>query len=93
MALLPIITAPDARLKVKSKAIAKVDDRVRKLADDMLETMYAAPGVGLAAVQVGVPERLLVMDVARENEPPTPMVLINPEIVACLLYTSDAADE
>ena len=82
MALLPIITAPDPRLKVKSKPIARVDDRVRRLADDMLETMYAAPGVGLAAIQVGVAERLLVMDVARENEAPAPMVLINPEIVA-----------
>jgi peptide deformylase len=82
MALLPIITAPDPRLKVKSKPVPAVDERVRKLADDMLETMYAAPGIGLAAVQVGVAERVIVVDVAREGEKPQPLVLINPEIVA-----------
>jgi peptide deformylase len=59
-----------------------VDDELRQLADDMLETMYAAPGVGLAAVQVGIPRRLVVLDVADEVEQPNPLVFFNPEIVA-----------
>ena len=82
MALLPIIVAPDPRLKVKAKAVTRVDERVRRLMDDMLETMYAAPGVGLAAIQVGVPRRIVVIDVADEGEDPRPLYLINPEIVA-----------
>ena len=81
MALLPILTAPDPRLKQKSKPVAAVDDELRRLLDDMLETMYAAPGVGLAAIQVGVPKRALVIDVARDDEPKQPLCLINPEIV------------
>ena len=80
MAKLPIITAPDPRLKVKSTKVTVVDDAVRKLMDDMLETMYAAPGIGLAAVQVGVAKRVLVMDLAREDEPPQPRYFVNPEI-------------
>ncbi len=81
MALLPILTAPDPRLKKKAKPVDKVDDGVRKLMADMLETMYAAPGVGLAAPQVGVGLRVIVLDVAREGEPMAPMKLANPEIV------------
>lgn len=81
MALLPILTAPDPRLKKKAKAVEKVDDGIRQLMADMLETMYAAPGVGLAAPQVGVLKRLLVLDVAREGEPKTPLKVVNPEIV------------
>ena len=81
MALLPILTAPDPRLKKKAKPVAKVDDGVRTLMADMLATMYAAPGVGLAAPQVGVSLRVIVLDVAREGEPPAPMKLVNPEIV------------
>ena len=81
MAKRPIITAPDPRLKVKCRAVDKVDDSVRRLMDDMLETMYAAPGIGLAAPQVGDTRRVLVLDVARENEPPQPLKLANPEIV------------
>jgi peptide deformylase len=81
MALLPILTAPDPRLKQKSKPVASVDDELRRLLDDMLETMYAAPGVGLAAIQVGVPKRALVIDVSRDDEPKAPLFLINPEIV------------
>lgn len=81
MAVLPIITAPDPRLKVKSKPVAAVDDDLRRLLDDMLETMYAAPGVGLAAIQVGVPKRVLVIDVSRDDEPRQPLCLVNPEIV------------
>jgi peptide deformylase len=81
MALLPIITAPDPRLKLKAKPVERVDDEIRQLMDDMLETMYAAPGIGLAAPQVGVSKRVIVIDLARENEPPQPMRLANPEIV------------
>jgi peptide deformylase len=81
MALLPIITAPDPRLKVKAKPVAAVDDDVRRLMDDMLETMYLAPGIGLAAPQVGVARRVIVVDVAREGEPRQPMKIANPEIL------------
>jgi peptide deformylase len=81
MALLPILTAPDPRLKVVSKPVATVDDGVRRLMDDMLETMYEAPGIGLAAPQVGVARRILVIDLAREGEPPDPMRFVNPEVV------------
>ena len=81
MAILPIIVAPDPRLKIKSKAVEKVDGRVRKLMEDMIESMYAAPGVGLSAVQVGVPERIIVIDVSKDPDPPEPVRLVNPEIV------------
>jgi peptide deformylase len=81
MALLSIITAPDPRLKVTSVAVEAVDDGLRKLMDDMHETMTAAPGIGLAAVQVGVPKRLIVVDVARQDEPRSPIHLVNPEVV------------
>jgi peptide deformylase len=81
MTLKPIITLPDPLLRKASAPVERVDDDVRKLADDMLETMYDAPGVGLAAVQVGVPIRLIVLDTAKDEEPPRPLVLINPEIL------------
>ena len=81
MALLPIITAPDPRLKTVAKPVDAVDDDIRRLMDDMLETMYAAPGVGLAAPQVGVSQRVIVADVARTGEPPQPMRMTNPEII------------
>jgi peptide deformylase len=81
MTIKPIITLPDPLLRKASAPIERVDEEVRKLADDMLETMYKAPGVGLAAVQVGVPIRLIVLDTAKEEEEPRPLVLINPEIV------------
>jgi peptide deformylase len=81
MALLPIITAPDPRLKIKAKPVAKVDAEVRQLMDDMLETMYHAVGIGLAAPQVGSAQRVLVIDVAREGEPPNPLRIANPEIL------------
>ena len=81
MALLPIITAPDPRLKIKAQPVVKVDDKVRRLMDDMLETMYHAIGIGLAAPQVGAAQRVLVIDVAREGEKPQPMRIANPEIV------------
>lgn len=81
MARLSIIVAPDPRLKIKSKPVETVDDRVRALMDDMLETMYSAPGVGLSAIQAGVPERIIVVDVAKDPDPPAPVRLINPEII------------
>jgi peptide deformylase len=81
MALREIITAPDPRLKVKSKPVVQVDGAVRQLMDDMLETMYRAIGIGLAAPQVGVAQRVLVVDVAREGEPPQPLRVANPEIL------------
>ena len=81
MAKLNIITAPDPRLKGKSRPVAKVDARIRRLMDDMLETMYAAPGIGLAAPQVGVAERVIVLDLAHEGEAPQPYRLANPELV------------
>lgn len=81
MAIRPIITAPDPRLKAKSKPVKAVDDEVRQLMDDMLETMYAAPGIGLAAPQVGVHQRVIVLDIARQDEEPQPIKLVNPEII------------
>ena len=81
MAKLDIIIAPDPRLKVKCKLVAKVDAKVARLMDDMLETMYAAPGIGLAAPQVGVAQRVIVLDVAREDEKPAPLRMANPELV------------
>ena len=81
MAILPIITAPDRWLKVKFKPVDVVDDAVRKLLDDMLETMYLAPGIGLSAVQVGVAKCLITVDVSRDEEDDAPLFLINPEIV------------
>jgi len=81
MAQLPIITAPDPRLKIKARPVAAVDDKVRRLMDDMLDTMYTAIGVGLAAPQVGVSSRVIVLDVAREGEKPQPIKLANPEIL------------
>jgi len=82
MTIRPIITAPDKRLKQVSKPVEKVDDALRTLMDDMLETMYAAPGIGLAAVQVGVPKRVIVMDLARDEEAPQPLCFVNPEILS-----------
>jgi len=85
MALLPILVAPDPRLTQKAKPVAQVDARIRKLMDDMLETMYIAPGIGLAAPQVGVLERVIVLDLAHEGEAPQPLRMANPE----LLWVSD----
>ena len=82
MTVRAIITLPDPLLRRKSAPVERIDAELKTLADDMLETMYAAPGVGLAAVQVGVPRRLVVLDTAKDEEPRRPLVLINPEIVA-----------
>jgi len=81
MTALPIITAPDPRLKIKARPVAAVDDDVRQLMDDMLETMRKAIGIGLAAPQIGVAKRVIVVDVAREGEKPQPMMIANPEIL------------
>ena len=81
MAILPIIELPDPRLRLVSDPVEQVDAAVRKLMDDMLETMYDAPGIGLAAIQVAVPKRVLVIDVAKEEEEPRPLCVANPEIV------------
>lgn len=81
MAVLDILKVPDQRLRVKAKEILKVDDEIKKLANDMIETMYANKGVGLAATQVGVPLRIIVIDVEQVEGEPNPMVFINPEIL------------
>jgi peptide deformylase len=82
MAIRPILVAPDPRLKQKSAPVeGGVTDAHRALMDDMLETMYDAPGIGLAAIQVGEPLRIIVMDLAREGEPPEPRYFVNPEIL------------
>jgi peptide deformylase len=85
MALRPILIHPDPRLRRAAEPVAAVDAGLRALADDMLATMYDAPGIGLAATQIGVMKRVFVMDCAGKDEPPTPLVLVNPEI----LWTSD----
>jgi len=82
MALREILTVPNPVLKQVSTPVeGGVTDELRALMDDMLETMYDAPGIGLAAVQVGVPKRIIVMDLAREDDPPEPRYFINPEIL------------
>ena len=81
MALLDIIVAPDPRLKKKALPVERVDATTAKLMADMLDTMYDAPGVGLAAPQVGVLKRIIVVDAARDEEPPAPMKMANPEII------------
>jgi peptide deformylase len=78
----PIVLAPDPVLKTKATPVAQVDDGVRALMQDMLDSMYASQGVGLAANQIGVLQRVLVMDVAPKDEPPQPMKMANPEILA-----------
>jgi peptide deformylase len=80
MAILPIITAPDPRLKLKARRVATVNATVKRLMADMLETMYDAPGIGLAAPQVGQLLRVIVVDCAREGEPKQPYCLANPEL-------------
>jgi len=82
MTIKPLIILPDPLLRQASKPIERIDIETQRLADDMLETMYDAPGIGLAAIQVGVARRMLVIDVSREGEEKTPLVFINPEIVA-----------
>jgi peptide deformylase len=81
MAVRDILIIPDKRLRLKSESVKTVDKTVRTLIDDMFETMYAAPGIGRAAIQVGVPQRVVTMDLAKKDEPKQPQVFINPEVV------------
>lgn len=85
MAILPILEVPDPRLKTISSPVEAFDTKLKTLVDDMFETMYAAPGIGLAAIQVGVPKRLLVMDLQEPGEDgeavPNPRIFVNPEIL------------
>ena len=83
-----IVIEPDPILRKESKPVEKVDDELRRLLDDMLETMYAAPGIGLAAVQVGILKRLIVIDISKDKEKKNPLFLINPEIVSKSKNTS-----
>ena len=78
MAILTILEFPDPRLRTRARPVAEVDERIRQLVDDMFETMYAAPGIGLAATQVNVHERVVVMDISEEGN--QPLVFINPEV-------------
>jgi peptide deformylase len=81
MALLPIIIAPDPRLKLIAAPVGRVDDEVRQLMDDMLETMYLAPGVGLAAPQVSVLKRVIVVDASAKDAEAAPLRMANPELI------------
>ena len=81
MAIREIIILPDKQLRLVSTPIEKVTAEVRRLADDMLETMYEAPGIGLAGIQVAVPQRIVTMDLAKKEDEPSPRVFINPEIL------------
>ena len=81
MALREIITEPNKILRKKSLKVEQVDKDLQTLMDDMLETMYAAPGIGLAAIQVGVPKRVIVLDLAQKDSPKNPMYFVNPEII------------
>ena len=81
MALRDILVIPDKRLRLKSEPVKAIDKDIRALIEDMFETMYAAPGIGLAAIQIGVPKRVVTMDLAKKDDPAEPQVFINPEIV------------
>ena len=81
MAVLELVKAPDPRLKLVSQPIGEVDASLRRFMTDMVETMYAENGIGLAAIQVGVPKRVIVMDIARQDDPPAPRYFVNPEIL------------
>jgi peptide deformylase len=81
MAIRPIIIAPDPVLKAKAKPVENIDGGIVRLMDDMLETMYKAPGIGLAAPQIGILQRVIVVDVAEKDEEPQPFAMANPEIL------------
>ena len=81
MALKKILIEPNTTLRQKSLLVEKIDGEVQRIMDDMLETMYAAPGIGLAAIQIGVPKRIIVLDIASKDEPKNPMFFINPQII------------
>ena len=81
MALRQILIEPNEILRKKSLPVDRVDENLQKLMDDMLETMYAAPGIGLAAIQVGIPKRVIVLDISPKDQPKKPMFFVNPEII------------
>ena len=85
MTIRKILTEPDPFLRQKSQSVDKVDDSIRKVIDDMLETMYDAPGIGLAAIQIGIPKRIIVLDISKDPEKKEPLYFVNPEKV----YTSE----
>jgi peptide deformylase len=80
MAVREIVTLPDKRLRLKSEPVKRIDSSIRKLVDDLFETMYHAPGIGLAAIQIGVPKRVITMDLSKKEDDHKPQVFINPEI-------------
>ena len=82
MAARDILILPDKRLRQVSKPVAKIDSATRKLVEGMFETMYAAPGIGLAAIQIGEPKRIVTMDLAKKDDPKQPQVFINPELIS-----------
>ena len=82
MAIRKILTEPDSFLRQKSVKVDDVNDELRSLMDDMLETMYAAPGIGLAAIQIGVPKRVIVIDLSKNDEKKNPLYFVNPEIIS-----------
>ena len=81
MALREIIILPDKRLRLVSEPAQAIDPELRRLVDDMFETMYEAPGIGLAAIQIGVPKRVIVMDLAKKDDPKEPRVFVNPQVL------------
>ena len=81
MTIRKILTEPDPFLRQKSKKVEQVNDEIRTLIDDMLETMYNAPGIGLAAIQVGEPKRVIVIDLSQENKKKNPLYFVNPELI------------
>ncbi|MDA8822278.1 peptide deformylase [Candidatus Pelagibacter bacterium] len=81
MTIRKILTEPDPFLRQKSIKVVKVDDDTRSLMDDMLETMYEAPGIGLAAIQIGIPKRIIVIDLSRDDEKKNPLCFVNPELI------------
>ena len=85
MTVRKILTEPNPFLRQKSKPVEKVDDSIREIMDDMLETMYQAPGIGLAAIQIGIPKRIIVLDISKDPEKKEPLYFVNPEKV----YTSE----
>jgi len=82
MAVRDILIIPDKRLRLKSEPVTAIDKPLRALVGDMFDTMYAAPGIGLAAIQIGVPQRVVTMDLAKKDDPPDPRVFINPVVIA-----------